>query len=386
MIRFRCPNCKAKMEVDDTFAGRSARCPTCGSGLRVPKTEAATPGGTPGRPGAATVEVEGEKVEVLPPIEMTSIVSVVIVGLSVVAFLIGWLIPGLNFTDPFFAGSLLGALVAILGVFIAVWAYPTIKKSRGRKRGLPLVKAALLGGLGLFLIFLSCAIAEWAISRNRPPCEKNLEYINKALKTYADDHDGAFPPNLATLVNEKYLDSMEWLRCPAYRVPPGTVTYDLTSGVNTKNTLYTEHPDMMIVSDTDRYGIAHEDNLVRVLLLNGEIKTIPVNEWQKFKVEQGKIWTEIQRKLHAPPLPPLPPAALRPQAPPEGQAPGAEAPPTLAPKAPAAPTLAPKAPAVPAPAVPAPAAKAPAAPTPAVTPAVPAPAPKAPAPTPAGGQ
>jgi len=344
------------MEVDDTFGGRAARCPTCGSGLRVPKAaaEASAPGAAPSHPGAATVDVEGEKVEILPPIEMTAIASVVIVGLSAVVFLIGWLIRGFNFTDPFQAGSLMGALVAILGVFIAVWAYPAIKKSRGRKRGLPLVKISLLGGLGLFLIFLSCAIAAWAMNRNRPPCETNLEHISTALKAYAAEHDGEFPPNLATLVKEKYLDNMEWLRCPAFRVPPGTVTYDLTSGVNTKNKLYTDHPDLMIVSDTDRYGVAHEDNLVRILLLNGDIKTIPVSEWQKFKEEQGKIWTEIQRKLHAPPVQSramVPPAA-------------ATAPP----------------------AVPAPSSKAPAAPTPAAPPA--APAPKAPAPSaaPAGGK
>jgi hypothetical protein len=364
------------MEVDDTFGGRAARCPTCGSGLRVPKAgaEAATPGGTPARPGATTVNVEGEKVEILPPIELTAIVSVVIVGLSLVAFAIGWLVHVFNFTDPFQVGSIMGALVALLGVFIAVWAFPTIKKSRGRRRGLGLVRISLLGGLGLFLVFLSCFIAAWAMSRNRPPCEENLSHIYSALRSYCGGHNGAFPPSLSALVKEKYLDNMDWLRCPAYKMEPGSVTYSMTPDVNMENKLYTDHPDMMIVFDGPGFEHAHQDGSVRILLLNGNIEKIPFGEWQKFRDGQGKIWTEIQRKLHMPPVPPVPPAALRALTP-EGEA----APPAPAPGA--APAPAPKAPAAPTPA-----AKAPAAPTPAVPP--PAPAPKAPAPSaaPAGGK
>ena len=37
MIRFRCPNCESQMEVDESFAGRPARCPTCGCDMKVPK-------------------------------------------------------------------------------------------------------------------------------------------------------------------------------------------------------------------------------------------------------------------------------------------------------------------------------------------------------------
>jgi len=384
MIRFRCPNCKAKMEVDDTFGGRAARCPTCGSGLRVPKAapDAAAPGGTPARPGATTVNVEGEKVEILPPIEMTAIVSVVIVGLSVVAFAMG-LLSG-KFTAPFAVASSLGALVALLGVMIAVWAYPAIKRSRGRKRGLSLVKGTLLGGVGVFLAFLACAIAGFALVANRPPCEENLGHIYSALRAYTGGHNGAFPTSLETLVKEKYLDNMDWLRCSAYKMVPGSVTYVLTNDVNMENQLYP--PDMMIVHDGLPYD-AHGDGLVRVLLLNGNIEKIQLGDWQKYLDGQGKIWSEIQRKLHMPPVPVrafVPPAA--------GTAPPAGPPGPAALAAPAAgPAPAPgAAPAVPAPAVPAPAAKAPAAPTPAVTPAVPppAPAPKAPAPAaaPAGGK
>jgi hypothetical protein len=318
------------MEVDDTFGGRAARCPTCGSGLRVPKAapDAATPGGTPARPGATTVNVEGEKVEILPPLEPMAIVSLVIVGLSVVAFLIGWLVIHI-FTDPFLVGAAMGALVALLGVFIAVWAYPAIKRSRGRRRGMPLVKAALLGGLGLFLIFLSCFVAEWAMSLNRPPCEENLGHIYSALRAYADNHDGEFPPNLETLYKEKYLDNMEWLRCPAYKMVPGSVTYVLTNDVNMENKLYP--PEMMIVHDGLPYD-AHGDGLVRVLLLNGNIEKIQLGDWQKYLDGQGKIWSEIQRKLHMPPVPVraiVPPAAPTPAVTP------AVPPPAPAPKAPA---------------------------------------------------
>jgi hypothetical protein len=300
------------MEVDDTFGGRAARCATCGNNLRVPKVEAATPGGTPARPGAATVNVEGEKVEILPPIELTAIISVVLVGLSVVAFAIGWLLQA--FTAPFAVGAAMGALVALLGVMIAVWAYPAIRKSRGRRRGMGLVKIALLGGGGLFLTFLACSIAGFALDKNRPPCEENLSRIYSAIRSYTADHKGAFPPNLSALVKEKYLDNMDWLRCPAYKVVPGSVTYSMTPDVNMENKLYTDHPDLVMVFDGPPYD-AHQDGLVRVLLLNGTIEKIPFGQWQKFRDQQDKIWQEIQRKLHTPPVPvPAAPAVAAPEA------------------------------------------------------------------------
>ena len=43
MIRFRCPKCEGRMEVDEAFANRAMRCPTCGQDLKVPKKGEATP-------------------------------------------------------------------------------------------------------------------------------------------------------------------------------------------------------------------------------------------------------------------------------------------------------------------------------------------------------
>lgn len=42
MIRFRCPQCQKKMQVEDRHAGRTVQCPYCGLRMRSPGERAAT--------------------------------------------------------------------------------------------------------------------------------------------------------------------------------------------------------------------------------------------------------------------------------------------------------------------------------------------------------
>jgi hypothetical protein len=293
MIRFKCPNCKAKMEVDESFGGRTARCATCGNDLKIPRANEAAP--RPGRPGAAAVNVEGEKVEVVPPIEGTAVVAIGIVGFSILAFLVAWL--SRQLTPPFAIGCLIGGLVALLGAMIALSAWNTVKRSRGRKRGLKLATGALLGGTGLFLLFAVGAVVGWAQDRNRPSCEENLKAIHKALMAYSEQHDGDFPPNLNTLVQEKFLDSAQWLTCPQTKATPGTQTYKYVEKI-TLNPKYRNlfPPNMAIVFD-EPSQIGHPDGEVRVLLLNGEIIKKPEVEWRPYFELQNKQYIDIRRKI-----------------------------------------------------------------------------------------
>jgi len=365
MIRFRCPKCEAKMEVDESFAGRSARCATCGYDFRIPKTGEATPTRgmvEPSRPGATVVKVQGESVELVPPLEILTVIALATVCLSVVAVLaIG--MSGL-WTPPWAVAMALGALLALLGTIIAVPAYHNISRSRGRKRGKGLATAALAAGGGLFLVFLVGFIIGWALNLSKPPCEENLKMISVALGNYAKKHNGAYPDghraNLATLVQEGYLGGTDYLTCPAYAVVPGTQTYSLTTDLNNRDF----SPETMIVSDGPPYE-AHKDGLVRVLLVSGKIITVPAADWPKFKDGQEKKWNDTLNKIRRPKM-----------------APKAE-------EAPAPPAVAPPAPAAPAPAVdpkpPAAGIVAPAAPALAVEPKPPAAgivAPTAPAPAP----
>ena len=301
MIRFRCPKCDAKVEVDESFAGRQGRCATCGYDFRVPKTGETTPVSgmvAPTRPGATVVKIRGETVEILPPLETLAVAAMAAVGLSVVAVLV----IGLSqlWTPPWAVGMALGAMLALLSIVISLAAYNSIASARGRKRGRKLAVGALAAGGGLFLVYLVGAIVGFVMwSAWRPPCEKNLEVISVALSNYARAHNGAFPDghktNLKTLVEQGYLGSADWLACPAYQVVPGTQTYVLTPDVNNRDF----PPDTMLVSDGMPLD-AHKDGLIRVLLADGKVIKVPLAGWQTYKTAQEAKWNEILNRIRHP--------------------------------------------------------------------------------------
>lgn len=297
MICFRCPKCESQMEVDESFAGRPARCPTCGCDLKVPKQgESPTPvapAAATRREGATMVKIGGEQVEVVPPLETMVLVSMALVCLSVVAVLVVGL--GRFVTLPWTVGTALGAALALLGVMIGVPAYHNARRSRGRRRGRTHAMISMLVGTGLFLVFLIGAIAGFAHNVwLRPTCEENLDRIYFALRDYAKKHDGAFPDSLEVLADEGYLDSRSWLTCPAYRFQIGTLTYVFAPDINVNNPLWP--PDQMVVSDGAPYN-AHADGYVRVLLLNAEVKKVPLAEWSVYQAAQAKCWHDILNQI-----------------------------------------------------------------------------------------
>jgi len=302
MIRFKCPDCGSEMEVDESFAGRPARCPTCGAGLKVPaKGEAATQPAAKPVPGATRVRVGGEEVDVLPPLETMVLVSIACVVLSVAVFVVAGLTGFV--TPPWAVGALLGALLALLGIIVGVPAYHSVRRSKGRRRGRTHAVISMLAGTGLFLVFLVIAIVGlFQHYLLRPECEENLKHIYTALRAYAENHGGAFPPELETLVEDGHLDSDHWLTCPAYKVPVGRPTYVLTPEINilAKRPDGREWwpPDTLIVSDGPPYA-AHGDGQVRALLLSGEIKLVPHKGWSAYQKEQTDRWSRTLGEIRA---------------------------------------------------------------------------------------
>jgi len=329
MIRFCCPKCESEMEVDESFAGRPARCPTCGSGLKVPKAGDASPlapqAPAPRRPGAHMVKIAGEQVEVVPPLETMVVVSIAFVALSVLAVVGVGL--GQFVTLPWTVGMALGAVLALLGVMIGVPAYHNVRSSRGRKRGRTHALIAMLAGTGLFLGFLVGALAGFATNVwLRPTCEQNLEKIYAALRAYADQHDGAFPKSLDILVDERYLDSRSGLTCPAYHVQVGTTTYILTPDININakdpDGQAWWSPETMVVSDGPPYE-AHGDGVVRAMLLGGELKEVPLSNWDVYQKAQAQRWNDILNKIRKQNEAAAEEAAEPPAAPPAAPAAGA---------------------------------------------------------------
>ena len=356
MIRFHCPSCDARMEVDESFGGRAARCPTCSHELKIPTAAdaAAAAKGSP-RSGAAVIDVDGEKVEVRPPIEATAKLSAGLVCAAVVAWAAGTFGPFAANSWAF--GGLVGALLAALGAIMSLPAYQTIKRSHGGKRGTGMATAGLIAGAVLFVVFMGAATYGLVTFKIRPPCEENLKQIYAALMKYADAHDGAFPKDMGELVRGKFLDSDQWITCPAYQDKSiGTQTYQLTPDVNIKNPMFP--PDMMIVCDGPPYNL-HEDGFVRILVLRGEgdaspIKLVSTKEWPAFQKGQSDRWNDIMNRIRNPAVRRTPPPAKATgTAAPAPATPTPTAPPTPTPTAPA--TSAPAAPPIPAPA-PAPAA------------------------------
>ena len=252
----------------------------------------ATPRATP-QAGVTTLKFHGKTIEVHPPLETMAIVSVALVGLSVVVLLaIG--LSGLV-TLPWTVGMALGSLLALLGAIMAVPAYNTIRRSPGQKRGRRLAIAGLAGGGALCLVFgIGFLVGFFLDYYHRPSCEQNLKQIYTALRTYAQPHDGALPRKLETLATEGLLKDRKFLTCPAYRIQVGQPTYILTPDVNLNNPLFPA--DLMIVSDGPPYD-AHSDGFIRVLLLNGTIEKVPLDTWLAYQKKQAQRWNEIQNKI-----------------------------------------------------------------------------------------
>ena len=304
MIRFRCPNCNARMEVDKSFAGRPARCATCGADLKVPRATESDTSITPLEPagpsGPTTVHIGDETLEIIPPVETMAVVSVVFLGASAASVFV--IVLGRFVTDPWMIGPIIGALLALLGALTAVPAYHSIRRSRGRKRGKLLAVIGIIGGAALALGFGTVATVK--IVNNlwlRPSCEDNLGKIYAALRQYAERHDGKIPKDLEVLVREGYLDSPNWLTCPKYQVPIGTCTYQMavSPGIDINlNNRGVFPPSLMIVSDGAPYD-SHSDGLVRALLLDGTIRKVPVDRWERYRREQGQLWETIRAALKA---------------------------------------------------------------------------------------
>jgi hypothetical protein len=286
------------MEVDESFAGRPARCPTCGANLKVPaEGESRATATAKPPPGAARITVGGESVDVLPPLETMVIVSLACVALALAVFLAAGLVKFV--TPPWTIGALLGFLVAMLGMIMAVPAYHSVRRSKGRKRGRTHAVIAMAAGGVLSLAFLVVFIVGLGLYLARPTCTENLKHIYAALRQYAEKHNGAFPAELETLVREGYLDSAAWLTCPAHKMPVGTNTYVLTPEINVQATRPDGKPwwppDTLIASDGR--PDAHKDGQVRVLLLNGEVRRIPADEWYTYRKTQSQQWSQTVNEL-----------------------------------------------------------------------------------------
>jgi len=306
MLRFRCPSCQSPMEVDESMAGRPARCPTCGNTLKIPKTSQTPPATQKGqapRPGTTAVKVHGESVEIQPPLEPMAIMAPACVGLALVVLPICGLVMARFFGGrEWMVGFTFGVILSFLGAVFGLSAYYNIRRSRGRKGGKLYAQIGMFGGLGLGILCAAGSIFCITLLAMRPSCEDNLKKLYGALRTYADKHDGNLPKDLEMLVREtyvdtdgkpkRYLETDSCFTCPAYAVPAGTQTYQLAPAIPMNDKLFPD--DLMILCDGQPYN-THGDSQVRVLTKDGKVGLVPADRFQVYLSEQKQKWEAAQK-------------------------------------------------------------------------------------------
>lgn len=221
MIHFRCPGCTAAIEVPDNYAGRAARCPTCGHKLRVPRSGAGGPSAESETPtdlddtvsSTSVFRVEGRAYQVRARLEGLLIVSSLVIALSIVVFVaVGLTVPTY---DPWTVAGLIAAGFALFGALLVLPAYNSIRRSRGRKGGERLAFINVAAAAVLVVTFLTAAAVTRALS-DYTPCDVRLEMVGRALRDYAAKNQGRFPPRPERLVELGML-APSTLTCP--RVP-----------------------------------------------------------------------------------------------------------------------------------------------------------------------
>jgi hypothetical protein len=168
--------------------------------------------------------------------------------------------------------------------------------------------------VGIFLSLLLVTTSLWAYYHYRFPygwshcCDRQLM---NALRTYAEDHDGAYPafpgkPEAAlSLLYPKYADA-NLLR--GKTVPLQSVQSILSAGESLSpescGWLYVEglrlDDDPSLALFWDKIGLGHNGERLSepghtVFFLSGDYQFIPIAEWEKFQTQQQRLYAARHR-------------------------------------------------------------------------------------------
>ncbi len=206
----QCPNCHARFPVTTAQSGRAFNCPRCGQPF------AAGAGTVPPLPSPQAVGYAGGyPAGGQGPPQGTS-------GVAIAS-----LVCGILFCIPVTA---LAALVCgIVGIN---------QTGPGRKRGRGLaIAGTVLGGVGLLMVPVSALMISILLpslnrareTANRAKCASNMHQIGLGLLLYQQDHNQAYPPDLATLWQSEQLSGSVFV-CPSSNDTPAASPAQLTAG------------------------------------------------------------------------------------------------------------------------------------------------------------
>jgi DNA-directed RNA polymerase subunit RPC12/RpoP len=306
MIVFRCPGCNKEIEVPNEYAGRTASCPTCSRKLHVPQANGAASALEEPLPDrvsqSSQIRVDGRSYQVRPKLEGMIIVSAVVLGLSVICFLLVGL--GIATYAPWVVAGLVGAAVGIFGALLLLPAYYNIRRSGGRKTGIRMAMITL-GAAALLVVFFVCASLVSLAMTDRSSSAERLRAVHAALLDYAGKNGDSFPPSPQTLVDQKYLRASK-LTCPDYPgIREGQPTWKPGTywpQVNLKK----DPPfpdDLIILVDATEHKVRQDGQMTRfflVLEFGGKVAHVTIEDdpqttLRKIHEEQVRI---IQRVLN----------------------------------------------------------------------------------------
>jgi len=144
----------------------------------------------------------------------------------------------------------------------------------------PMTVAA--AGLGVSIMMPALGRAREAAREVQ--CAANLSGIGKAISVYRNDHQGAYPQDLSTLVKEVDLPP-EVLICPSAESEEKTKSY-IYRGVDLKGQ---ERPEWIVLHD--KAGNHH--NVRNVLFADGHVNKLKMAEFQKAIEKDNQIRREI---------------------------------------------------------------------------------------------
>lgn len=292
MITFRCSGCENEIETPDDYAGRSARCPTCGRRIRVPRKtglQADSPAlglGESPSASSAVFRVDGRTYEVRPKLEGLLVAASAVIGLSLVAFVAVGLTAQVY--SPWFLAGLVATCFALFGALLCLPAYQAIRTSGGRKTGQRLAFLNVAVAAVLVLAFLFVAIVWKYMLADSSSCRQRLQAVHVALRQYAAGNGGLLPSDLQTLVRLGLLKGSKLTCRQVGGVREGTPTYlrhsyPVVQGralVDFRTDLEPFPGDLMILMDGGLHDVLDQATGQRVparyvLALDGAVGYVP---------------------------------------------------------------------------------------------------------------
>ena len=154
---------------------------------------------------------------------------------------------------------------------------------RQHRRGVTPGGVASMGGAALGVSIMMPALARAREQAKRTQCLTHLRTIGVAIMTYQNDFEGAFPPDLETLLETEEV-SAEMLVCPSSGDEEGEISY-----VYRGSDLTVEKVQPMVIVAYDKYE-NHQGDCRNVLFADAHIERMEQEEAFLQAVERDNAW------------------------------------------------------------------------------------------------